>query len=252
MTMEGRHIVVTGGGTGVGRAMAEAFAHAGAKVAIMGRREGPLREVAAQHKLIGWVTCDVTEPASVAEAFKRARGLNGPVSVVLANAGVAESAPFHRMTIGHLQAMFAVNLGGVVNSWQAALPDMKAEGWGRLVAVASTAGLKGYTYVSGYAAAKHAVVGLTRSLALELGNSGVTANAICPGFIETPLLDRSIANIMEKTGMNEVAARASLLEGNPQKRFIQPQEVAGTALWLCSEAARSVNGHALTLSGGEI
>ncbi|WP_420858325.1 SDR family NAD(P)-dependent oxidoreductase [Marivivens marinus] len=252
MSVDGRHIVVTGGGTGVGRAMAEAFAHAGAKVTILGRREGPLREVAKQHKFIGWVTCDVTDPDTVRAAFRQARGLNGPVSVVVANAGAAESTPFHRMTPDQLHAMLAVNLGGVVNAWQAALPDMKTDGWGRLIAVASTAGLKGYAYVSGYAAAKHAVVGLTRSLALELGNSGVTANAICPGFIETPLLDRSIANIIEKTGMDESAARASLLAGNPQGRFIQPEEVAGTALWLCSDAARSVNGHALTLSGGEI
>ena len=252
MSVDERHIVVTGGGTGVGRAMAEAFAHAGAKVTVMGRREGPLREVAAQHKFIGWVACDVTDPDAVRTAFRQARGLNGPVSVVVANAGAAESTPFHRMTPDQLQAMLAVNLGGVVNAWQAALPDMKADGWGRLIAVASTAGLKGYAYVSGYAAAKHAVVGLTRSLALELGDSGVTANAICPGFIETPLLDRSIANIMDKTGMDEAAARASLVAGNPQKQFIQPEEVAGAALWLCSDAARSVNGHALSLSGGEI
>lgn len=252
MTIDGRHIVVTGGGTGVGRAMAEAFATAGAKVTIMGRREGPLRDVASWHKLIDWVTCDVTDPASVATAFKQARGQNGVVSVVVANAGAAVSTPFHRMTPDQLNAMLAVNLGGVVNAWQAALPDMKAEGWGRLIVVASTAGLKGYAYASGYAAAKHAVVGLTRSLAIELGDCGVTANAICPGFIETPMLERSISNIMEKTGMNEDAARASLLACNPQGRFIQPEEVAGTALWLCSEAARSANGHALMLSGGEI
>lgn len=250
MSVADRHIVVTGGGTGVGRAMAETFAHAGAKVTIMGRREAPLRQVAAQHRFIGWVTCDVTEPEAVKAAFRQARGLNGPVSVAVANAGAAESMPFERMTPAHLQAMLAVNLAGVVNTWQAALPDMKTEGWGRLIAVASTAGLKGFAYVSGYAAAKHAVIGLTRSLALELGDSGVTANAICPGFIETPLLERSVANIMDKTGMDEGAARARLVADNPQKRFIQPDEVAGTALWLCSDAARSVNGHALALSGG--
>lgn len=252
MSVTDKHIVVTGGGTGVGRAMAEEFAHAGAKVTIIGRREAPLREVAAQHRFIGWVTCDVTDPDAAKAAFRQARDLNGPVSVAVANAGAAESVPFQRMTPVQLQAMLAVNLGGVVNTWQAALPDMKAGGWGRLIAVASTAGLKGFAYVSGYAAAKHAVIGLTRSLALELGDCGVTANAICPGFIETPLLERSVANIMDKTGMDEGSARASLIASNPQKRFIQPDEVAGAALWLCSDAARSVNGHAMSMSGGEI
>lgn len=252
MSVAGRHIVITGGGTGVGRAVAVAFAHAGAKVTVVGRREGPLREVAGQHKFIGWVSCDVSDPEAMCAAFRQARGLNGPVSVVVANAGAAESVPFQKMTPEHLQAMLSVNLGGVVNAWQAALPDMKSEGWGRLIAVASTAGLKGYAYVSGYVAAKHAVVGLTRSLALELASTGITANAICPGYIETPMLDRSITNIVEKTGMTEEAARTSLMAGNPQRRFVQPDEVAGTALWLCSDAARSVNGHTLSISGGEI
>ncbi|TFL19790.1 SDR family NAD(P)-dependent oxidoreductase [Jannaschia formosa] len=251
MSVAGRHVVVTGGGTGVGRAMTEAFAAAGATVTAMGRRDGPLREVAAGHDGIGWATCDVTDRAAVARAFETAREERGPVSVVVANAGAAESMPFARLSPEQLSAMLAVNLGGVVNAWQAGLDDMTAAGWGRLIAVASTAGLKGYAYVTAYAAAKHAVVGLTRSLALELGESGVTANALCPGFIETPLLDRSIATITEKTGMDAAQARASLMRGNPQKRFIQPGEVAGAALWLCSDSAGSVNGHALAISGGE-
>lgn len=252
MSVEGRHIVVTGGGTGVGATIAETMAHAGAKVTVMGRTEAPLQQVAKQHKFIGWITCDVTDPERVAAAFRQARGLNGPVSVVVANAGAAESVPFARMTPAQMQAMLSVNLVGVANVWQAALPDMKAGGWGRMIAVASTAGLKGYPYVSAYCAAKHGVIGLTRALSLELASTGVTVNAICPGFIETPMLDRSIANIVEKTGMSQDKARASLTAGNPQKRFIQTDEVAGSALWLCSDAARSVNGHTLTLSGGEI
>ena len=252
MSVAGRHVVVTGGGTGVGRALALGFAHAGARVTIMGRREAPLREVARQHREIGYALCDVTDSASVRAAFTQARGLNGAVTVAVANAGAADSLPFSRVTPDHLQAMLAVNLGGVVNTWQAALDGMKSDGWGRCIAIASTAGLKGYAYASAYAAAKHAVVGLTRSLALELGQSGLTANAICPGFIETPMLERSIETITAKTGMSETNARASLIAANPQKRFIQPDEVAGAALWLCSDAAASVNGHALALSGGEI
>lgn len=252
MSVEDKHVVVTGGGTGVGAEIAQAMAHAGAKVTILGRREGPLREVAKQHKFIGWITCDVTDAEAMRAAFTQARGLNGPVEVAIANAGAADSVPFAKMKPEQLTGMLQVNLTGVFNTWQAALPDMKSNGWGHMIAVASTAGLKGYPYVSGYVAAKHGVVGLTRALALELAPTGITVNAICPGFIETPLLDRSIQNIVDKTGMSAEQAAKSLYKSNPQQRFIQTDEVAGTALWLCSDAARSVNGHTLTLSGGEI
>ncbi len=252
MALDGKHIVVTGGGTGTGAAIAEALAHAGGRVTVLGRREAPLREVAKQHKFIGWVTCDVTDPAAVRAAFEQARGLNGPVGVVVANAGAADSTPFGKMTAEGFRSMLDVNLGGVFNAFQAGLADMERAGEGRMIAIASTAGLKGYPYVAGYCAAKHGVVGLIRALAVELGRSGITVNAICPGFIETPMLDRSIANILDKTGLGPDAAAKSLRKGNPQDRFIQVDEVAGAVLWLCSEAARSVNGHALALSGGEI
>lgn len=252
MSVAGKHAVVTGGGTGVGAAIAEALAHAGAKVTVVGRREGSLREVVGKHKFIGWKVCDVTDAAAVRAAFAEARALDGPIEIVVANAGAAESVPFAKMTREHLTAMLNVNLAGVVNVWQAALADMQTAGWGRLIAVASTAGLKGYPYVSGYCAAKHGVVGLTRSVAIEMGDSGITANAICPGFVDTPMLDRSIENIVEKTGMSVEKARASLTRSNPQGRFIEVDEVAGAALWLCEDAARSVNGHAMTLSGGEV
>lgn len=252
MSVEGKHVLITGGGTGVGAEIAETMAHAGAKVTILGRREEPLREVAKQHKFIGWITCDVTDAKAMNAAFTQARGLNGPIEVAIANAGAADSVPFAKMKPEQLAAMLQVNLTGVFNTWQAALPDMKSTGWGRMIAVASTAGLKGYPYVSSYVAAKHGVIGLNRALALELAPAGITVNAICPGFIETPLLDRSIQNIVDKTGMSAEQAAKSLYKSNPQQRFIQTDEVAGTALWLCSEAARSVNGHTLTLSGGEI
>ncbi len=241
------HAIVTGGGTGVGADTAQRLAKAGYTVTIMGRSEGSL-----QSQDLPYQVCDVTDRDAVKRAFDAARADNGPIDVVVANAGAAHSVPFAKMTPDDLTAMLDVNLTGVFNVWQEALPDMKAAGAGRMIAIASTAGLKGYPYVSGYCAAKHGVVGLTRALAIELAATGITVNAICPGFIETTMLDRSIANIVSKTGMTKEDAAKSLTKGNPQRRFIQTDEVAETVLWLCSDAARSVNGHALSISGGEI
>lgn len=249
--MTGRHAVITGGGSGVGAELAALFANAGAKVTILGRRMQPLAEVAERIGATPLVA-DVTDRASLDAALDQARAANGPVHIAIANAGAAPSAPFSKISATDFQATLSVNLEGVFHLWQATLADMKNEGWGRMIAIASTAGLKGYSYVAPYCAAKHGVVGLTRALAQELARTGITVNAICPGFIETPLLERSISQIVEKTGLSDADARKSLIAGNPQKRFVQTSEVAGSALWLCSDAATSVNGHALSLSGGEI
>lgn len=251
MNAKVRHVVVSGGGSGVGAEIAKHFAAAGSMVTILGRREAPLNTVADAIGALA-IACDVTNRKSVDAAIDQARKVHGPITIAVANAGAAVSKPFATMNVDDLAFMMDVNVKGVFNLWQACLPDMKSEGWGRMIAVASSAGLKGYPYVSTYCAAKHAVIGLTRALAIELARTSITVNSICPSFIETPMLDASIANIVEKTGMSFDDATKSLRSGNPMKRFIQVGEVASTAIWLASDNTRSVNGQAISINGGEV
>lgn len=243
--MQGKRVLITGGGSGVGADLARGFAAAGAEVVITGRRLAPLEEVAARVGARA-VAADVTDEQSVAAMFAAA----GPCDIVIANAGAAESAPLARTTLDQWNAMIAVNLTGVFLTLREGLRQMT--GWGRLISVASTAGLKGYAYVAPYAAAKHGVVGLTRSLALEVAKKPVTVNALCPGFLETEMTDRSIANIMDKTGKTADEARAALAATNPQARLIQPAEVTAAALWLCGPGSEGINGQAIAIAGGEV
>ena len=245
MTFAGKRVLVTGGGSGAGADLALGFARAGADVVICGRRVAALQRTVDQHPGIRALPCDVTDEASVMQLFAAA----GPVDIVIANAGQADSAPFHRTSLDQWNAMLAVNLTGVFLTFREGLRQMT--GWGRLIAVCSTAGIKGYAKIAPYAAAKHGVMGMTRSLALEVARSQVTVNAICPGFLDTEMTDQSVQVISAKTGRSLAEARAVLEGLNPQNRLFQPSEVTAAALYLAGPGSEGVNGQAITISGGE-
>ena len=257
LTLTGQHALITGAARGIGAAIARTLAAQGATLTLLGRQRDTLQRLADELPAVagqahGFVVADVADPAQVQAAFAEARAARGPLSILVSNAGQAESAPFGKTSLDLWQRMLAVNLTGSFLCAQAALPDMLAAGRGRIVHIASTAGQRGYPYVSAYVAAKHGVIGLTRSLALEVATKGVTVNAVCPGFTETDILRDSVANIVAKTGRTEAQARADLASGSPQRRFVQPQEVADAVAWLCSDGAGAITGQSISVSGGEV
>jgi NAD(P)-dependent dehydrogenase (short-subunit alcohol dehydrogenase family) len=245
------HALITGGGRGIGREVAAQFVRAGATVTVLGRHRATLDDTVAAGAAHFAAIADVADQASTAAAIAEAAARQ-PIDILVANAGSAESAPFAKSDGALFRRMMDVNFMGVVHSIQAALPSMKQRPFGRIVAIASTAGLKGYAYVSAYSAAKHAVVGLVRSLALELAQTRITVNAVCPGFTDTDLVAGSIDTIMKKTGRSREQAVADLAKHNPQGRLVSPAEVADTVLWLCGEGAGAVTGQAIVVAGGEI
>jgi NAD(P)-dependent dehydrogenase (short-subunit alcohol dehydrogenase family) len=252
--LAGKHALVTGGARGIGAAITRALLGHGARVTMLGRspsaKDGNC--VAGEGAEMEYVQADVCEPGTLDRAFAAARARFGPIAILVNNAGQARSAPFLKTDAALWRSMMQVNLDGAFYCAQAALPEMLNAGWGRIINIASTAGLAGYSYVTAYCAAKHGVIGFTRALALEVATKGITVNSICPGFTETDMLKETLHNIVSKTGRSETEARAELAARNPQKRVVQPEEVANAVLWLCLPGSEAITGQAIAVAGGEV
>jgi len=250
-----RHALVTGGARGIGAAITRALLDLGARVTILGRDAQSLESAASNlgaSRPIYGVRADVSEPDGVAGAFASARARFGPIEILVNNAGQAASAPIRKTDPALWRRLMSVNLDGTYYCIHEAVPDMVTAGWGRIVNVASTAGLAGYSYVSAYCASKHGVIGLTRALAVELATAGVTVNAVCPGYTDTAMVGAAVETIVAKTGRTAAQATAELVARNPQRRLIQPQEVANAVTWLCLPGSEAVTGQAIAVAGGEV
>jgi len=241
----GRKVLITGGGTGAGADLAISFANAGADVFIAGRRLAALEDIATRHAGIRAIQADVASENSVANMFS----CSGACDIVIANAGIAASAPFHKLSLADWNSMMDINLTGVFLTLREGFKQMND--WGRLLVISSIAGLKGYPYVTHYCASKHGVIGLVRALAFEVARKPITVNAICPGYLDTPMTGRSAQNIVEKTGRPVDNAIQALTAGNPQRRLISTAEISTAAMWLCAPGSESVNGQAIAITGGE-
>ena len=252
--LEGRSALVTGGGRGIGAAVARSLTEAGAAVTVSARSQDQIEAVAGELRKQGHrafaVACDVAEPEQVQALYDEAKRLMGKVDILVNNAGIAASAPLAKETLEQWNRIFAVNVTGVFLCSRAAIGDMVAEGWGRIVNVASVAGKAGAPYISTYVASKHAVVGFTRAVATEVAKKGVTVNAVCPGYVDTEMSDQTVGTITGKTGMGEQEARAVLENMSPQGRIFTSEEVAAQVLHLCMPLSAGVNGQSLVLDGG--
>jgi len=247
-----QHAVITGGATGIGLAIAKRLAAEGALVTLMGRRESLLQEAAKQIQDAIWCQVDIGVEASVTAGFEEASRRHGPVTILVNNAGAARSAPFRKTDLTLWNEMVSVNMTGAYLCSRAVVQPMLEAGRGRIINVVSTAGLKGYAYTAAYTAAKHGAIGLTRAMAMEFATTGITVNAVCPGFADTEIVRESVKNIVQKTGKTEQESLAELVKHNPQKRLIDPTEVADAVVWLANPSTTSITGQAIIVAGGEL
>ncbi|MBX7200049.1 MAG: SDR family oxidoreductase [Rhodospirillaceae bacterium] len=250
--LEKQHALITGGGTGIGLTIARELAARGVRLTLVGRTLARLQQAAKALPRAQAVAADVTDATSIAAALATATQSHGPVSILVNNAGAAQAVPFLETSLAVWNDTINVNLTGAFLCAQAVLPGMRAAKWGRIINIASVAGVTGYAGVAAYVAAKHGLVGLTRSLALEFAKDGITVNALCPGYTETDMAAAAIANVRAKKGVSEEEARAMLAAKNPQKRLIAPEEVAAAAAWLCGPGSQSINGQSIVIAGGEV
>ena len=249
LELDGLHALVTGGGSGIGAAAAEALGGAGAKLSLLGRRMEPLEKVASETGGRAF-QCDVTEPGAIDRAFGEAREANGPIDLLIVNAGIAESAPFHKMTRESWDRIIATNLTAAFDCSRAAIGDLLQSRNGRLVFVASVASIRGIPYAAHYGASKHGLLGLSRSLAAEYAKTNLTVNAICPGYVDTPMTDQSIARVQKLTGRSDEDSRAAITNMNASGRLVDPKAIAALILTVCLPLSRDINGAALTIDGG--
>jgi NAD(P)-dependent dehydrogenase (short-subunit alcohol dehydrogenase family) len=247
-TLKGKHALVTGGGTGIGLAIAQALADAGAEVTITGRRAEAAKGQPGLHPLV----MDVTDEASVQGGIATARAAHGPVAICVANAGIAEGRSLAKTSLEFWRQIMATNLDGAFLTIRECLPDMLAADWGRVIAMSSVAGVKGLRGAPAYTASKHGVIGLIRSLSEAHLGSGITFNAICPGYVDTDIVSQNIDSIASRIGGDRDRALAVMVEANRHKRLLDPAEIAAAAMWLVGPGSQSVNGQTIEIAGGQM
>lgn len=250
--LTGKHALITGGGTGIGLAIAVALAEAGAKVTITGRRLEVLKNAAVETDGLYPLVMDVSVEPSVVEGFSAAVDARGPIDICIPNAGIAEGSALHKTELDFWRKIMTTNLDGAFLTIREAMKSMHDLPWGRVIAISSIAGLSGLKGASAYAASKHGMMGLIRSLAIDFAESGITFNAICPGYVNTAIVDQNVISIKARTGFDDQKALDMMVNANPHKRLIEPSEIAAAALWLCSNGSESVNGQAIEISGGRM